>query len=353
MSDSKLKVLISGSVHGKLNQLFTRVNSINKRNGPFDLLLCVGDFFGNDNVDWQKCLDGVIKAPLQTYILGPMSDATVVLTSNSNGCELCENITYLGKKGLFTGSSGLKIAYFSGRESDGTYSDETITFSTSEAQSVIESIANSSNFQGVDILLSSQWPNGVEKYASPLEENDSDNFGSSVVSYVAKMLKPRYHFVSYNDILYERQPYRNHQVLAEDAQHVTRFISLSSLGNTSKKKWLYAFSITPLVLMDKSELRLQPPDVSEMPYRNVESKIETNKQNTNDKQYFYDMSAGNQQSDRKRHSKSDRFNDERKAKRQRKLCGELKLQFWTLYNAATNLPMVHFSQHGCYGSLED
>ncbi|CAM1328180.1 CWF19L1 (predicted) [Pycnogonum litorale] len=130
------------------------------------------------------------------------------------------------------------------------------------------------------------------------------------------MLKPRYHFVSYNDILYERQPYRNHQVLAEDAQHVTRFISLSSLGNTSKKKWLYAFSITPLVLMDKSELRLQPPDVSEMPYRNVESKIETNKQNTNDKQYFYDMSAGNQQSDRKRHSKSDRFNDERKAKRQ-------------------------------------
>ena len=41
-----VKILIAGSVHGKLKDLFKRVAAVNKSNGPFDLLLCTGDFFG-------------------------------------------------------------------------------------------------------------------------------------------------------------------------------------------------------------------------------------------------------------------------------------------------------------------
>lgn len=42
---STLKVLISGDPQGKLRTLFKRVAAVNKSNGPFDYLFCVGSFF--------------------------------------------------------------------------------------------------------------------------------------------------------------------------------------------------------------------------------------------------------------------------------------------------------------------
>ena len=37
--------LVAGDVEGQYDVLFNRVNTINKKSGPFDMLLCVGDFF--------------------------------------------------------------------------------------------------------------------------------------------------------------------------------------------------------------------------------------------------------------------------------------------------------------------
>ena len=42
---STRKVLLSGDPEGKLGALFKRVAAVNKSNGPFDMLLCVGGFF--------------------------------------------------------------------------------------------------------------------------------------------------------------------------------------------------------------------------------------------------------------------------------------------------------------------
>ena len=39
------KVLLSGDPEGKLGALFKRVAAVNKSNGPFDMLICVGSFF--------------------------------------------------------------------------------------------------------------------------------------------------------------------------------------------------------------------------------------------------------------------------------------------------------------------
>lgn len=36
-------------MNGNFNVLFSRVESIVKKSGPFDVLLCVGNFFNDDN----------------------------------------------------------------------------------------------------------------------------------------------------------------------------------------------------------------------------------------------------------------------------------------------------------------
>ena len=41
-----MKVLVSGDVDGNISALFKRVEAVNSKAGPFEMLLCVGSFFG-------------------------------------------------------------------------------------------------------------------------------------------------------------------------------------------------------------------------------------------------------------------------------------------------------------------
>ncbi|CAH2211446.1 jg22917 [Pararge aegeria aegeria] len=45
----KQKTLVCGDVNGNFNTLFSRVESIARKSGTFEVLLCVGNFFGADN----------------------------------------------------------------------------------------------------------------------------------------------------------------------------------------------------------------------------------------------------------------------------------------------------------------
>lgn len=45
MSSTPVNVLIAGDCNGKLSALFKRVAAVNKSNGPFHVLFCVGGFF--------------------------------------------------------------------------------------------------------------------------------------------------------------------------------------------------------------------------------------------------------------------------------------------------------------------
>lgn len=63
--------------------------------------------------------------------------------------------------------------------------------------------------------------------------------------------------------------FRNHRVLLESFQLVTRFIGLAYVDNAKKEKWLYAFSITPLRKMEHAELVVQPPNTTEFPYMEI------------------------------------------------------------------------------------
>lgn len=62
---------------------------------------------------------------------------------------------------------------------------------------------------------------------------------------------------------------RNHEVLQEKSNHVTRFIALAKVNNPKKLKWLYAFNITPMVNMPAQKLNEQPVGATPCPYDDV------------------------------------------------------------------------------------
>lgn len=56
---------MAGDVRGRFNQLFQRVESINKKAGCFEILLCVGDFFSEESKQNEE-LDGYINGYKQS-----------------------------------------------------------------------------------------------------------------------------------------------------------------------------------------------------------------------------------------------------------------------------------------------
>lgn len=131
--------------------------------------------------------------PVPTYVLGPSKPGVSIaeFVSEQDNGEICSNLTYLGKRGLYTASTGVKIAYLSGLE--GTASDDT-HFDMSDVE-LIRNACLSSNtstdFRGVDILMTSQWPKGIEK-----AEDDSTT--SALISWLSTQIRPRYHFCGLN-----------------------------------------------------------------------------------------------------------------------------------------------------------
>ncbi|XP_061524292.1 CWF19-like protein 1 isoform X1 [Phycodurus eques] len=301
MEEKPARVLVCGDVEGKLGALFNRVHSIQKKTGQFDLLLCVGEFFASTpeaEEEWQQYKSGAKKAPIHTYILGAGSQETAKKFPSADGCELADNITYLGRRGVFTGASGLQIAYVSGREAPREPAPAHC-FGPKDLTALLDPLTGSSKFRGVDVLLTSQWPRGVWRYANNPEVN-TKCCGSGAVAKLADKLKPRYHFAALEGAHYERLPYRNHVVLQENAQHVTRFIALATVNNPAKKKYLYAFNIIPMKTMEPSELVKQPQDVTENPYRRLAKDEETLKSGSGagveeeepSPQFFFDLGGG-------------------------------------------------------------
>ncbi|RMX57648.1 hypothetical protein pdam_00015893 [Pocillopora damicornis] len=260
------KILVSGDVCGKFNTLFERVRNILKKNKDFEMLLCVGSFFGSSEEskkEWEGYLAGNNSVPIPTFLLGPTEMHEVSYYSSvslENGGELCENVTYLGRKGILKTKSGLQIAYLSGLEKSEA-PEEGCHFVADDVMS-LESLCQDESFKGLDILISSSWPKGVSNFANQPERVDPEKNGSALVSRLAQQLRPRYHF-------------------------------------TGHEGYMYAFNIVPLVSMDKNELVKQPPDVTECPYNRLSgSNVNTADQNTNlqsqasatGQNFFFDMS---------------------------------------------------------------
>lgn len=205
MSD-KQRVLVCGDVEGNFKFFFSKVEAINKKNGPFDFLLCIGNFFGKENVGLEPYKNGMMTIPVPTYILGPNRPEDEDHYPEEDGCEICPNLTYLGKRGLYNASSGLKIAYLSGVEGD-TSKSQNCFFDEKDVVAVRNScLKGQPSFRGVDFLLTSAWPQDITN----LDPNEPtfDYNGSKLIAWLAVQVKPRYHVVGLHGIHYERPPYR-------------------------------------------------------------------------------------------------------------------------------------------------
>lgn len=81
--------------------------------------------------------------------------------------ELCLSlfICFPGRRGIFTGASGLQIAYVSGREARQEPAPSHC-FTPKDMGALVTPLLSNSKFRGVDILLTSQWPRGVWQYGN-------------------------------------------------------------------------------------------------------------------------------------------------------------------------------------------
>ncbi|KAD5317413.1 hypothetical protein E3N88_17359 [Mikania micrantha] len=216
------RILLCGDPLGHLNQLFKRVSSVNKSTGPFDALLCVGQFFPDSSERLEELteyVDGRKSIPLPTYFIGDYGAGAVKVLSAA-----AKDSSNQGFK-----MDGLKIR---------------------------------------DNLF---WLKGSGKFILHVSKSDippeiSESSGSdAMISELVAEIKPRYHIAGTKGIYYAREPYMN-----VDVAHVTRFIGLAAVGNASKQKFIHAISPTPASTMSSTEISTKPPNTTLSPYTYVE-----------------------------------------------------------------------------------
>ncbi|CAG9795733.1 unnamed protein product [Diatraea saccharalis] len=262
----KQKTLVCGDVNGNFNALFSRVETIVKKSGPFDVLLCVGNFFKDDNSELDAYKMGTRKVPVTTYVFGP-SNSDHIQFYPDEGSDIAPNIIYMGRRGIFTTSMDVKIAYLSGLSRRELGKDIPMcTFEPSDCSAVRDAcFRGQAEFRGVDVLISTLWPAGIQQDETQKVDVQEDRL-SDLLSWLSIHIKPRYHFVPSVDKYYERQPYRNQSVHQDYRECATRFIALAPVGNKMKEKWIYACSLQPISKMRMTDLLQATTDETPCPY---------------------------------------------------------------------------------------
>ncbi|ODV96502.1 hypothetical protein PACTADRAFT_2795 [Pachysolen tannophilus NRRL Y-2460] len=215
---ARLKLLVLNPNPTNLNKLLKQANSLNAKNGPFDLVLLVGDTLQNST----QAKD-LISIDQKTIFVEGINPAEFELEDVHK--EVVNNLIFLGKIGIYKLSNGVTIGYITGNLKDIT----------------MEKIQETFQNETIDILLSYQWPSFISKEQKlTLIANDVK------IDEVVKLTKPRYHFCcgSENGRFFERQP-----IYWKDESRLTRFVSLGTYGN-KLERWHYAFNLNLLSELD-------------------------------------------------------------------------------------------------------
>ena len=196
----KVKILIVGSVNGAFKKLFALVDSIQKKKGKFDLLLCAGNFFPASN-DAEKleefyevALSKSAEIPIPTYFV----DSTEIIgpfMQKKGMHKFHPNLHFLGRNGIhtFKDLNNLRIAFVSGKDAEilGTSVSESIKpsneyFGAYYGHHDIENLILENKNKDVDIFLTSQLPFTL------FGSEGSHQHSSSLLDVLIDNINPRY-----------------------------------------------------------------------------------------------------------------------------------------------------------------
>ncbi|CAI5760619.1 unnamed protein product [Candida verbasci] len=233
-----VKIAIEGCCHGSLNQIYSHLNS-----KKIDLLLICGDFqairnksdFKSLNVplkyqqmgDFHEYYSGLKTAPITTIFIGGNHECSTYLKELKYGGWVAQNIYYLGSFGSLY-YKGLQICGYSGIFNYGNFIKSDLNLNYDEVfklplnQDSIRSIyhVNLKNFikmclinDKVDIILSHDWPVGIEKFGNKVEllkrkpffkkDIELGRLGSPLNKFLIHYLKPKFWFSGHLHVKFE------------------------------------------------------------------------------------------------------------------------------------------------------
>ncbi|KAH6660647.1 CwfJ C-terminus 1-domain-containing protein-like protein [Truncatella angustata] len=240
------KVIVLGSLNGKLEPAFQKLATLHAKNN-FSFALVTGDLFGSgdDGALVTRLLNGEIKVPLTTYFTvgtGPLPAQVIERIEKDE--DICENLHYLGKRSINKTSDGIRIVTLGGAL------DRSIVGGQSKEQHLpFHTESDAKSLRGAnkaDILLTSIWPAGVwSKSQVPLApESQAAVTSTQEIADLCSAIKPRYHFsFSPTDFFWEREPFFYPDAEDNTDRPITRFISMAPFGNAAKAKAMYAFTL--------------------------------------------------------------------------------------------------------------
>jgi len=276
VSGAPRRLFICGDASGRLEELYATIEKQIARLGCFDALLCVGDFLpplGTAVEGFSPYLRGEKVPPIETFFVdgGP-----TLLQSAPAGCVLGGGLHFLGGYGLRE-VWGLRIAFLSGRYDQALYETSGADFVgnayTCRAVAELQKMCASDPWgRGVDVLLTSEWPAGLERKIfeagqGPPADPDGSRLSRSAwcappVAEICAALEPRYHLFGTADLFYQRVPFAT-----PNGGHVCRCIGLGRVGSRERhRKWIHALSLSPVAQMTTEEIGQLPPDATPCPF---------------------------------------------------------------------------------------
>jgi hypothetical protein len=270
----KVKVLFAADLLGNFAAL-------DKQIPKFDLVFCVGKTLA-PNEATAAVFNNTFKGfPVPVYFVdnGPLRH--VLSAKYPHGGEISPNLFYLGGVGIQK-IKGLQVGYVSGdyeyRKSRprpnniNSILDALNLYEDSDIDKIISHVTADSEFKGLDVLLTCNWPKGYSQYLERLQMHPDISVqeftGLEMISKFAYYCKPRYHVSAGHDFYFERIPYVNYDNYGKPA-HTTRLICLGKCPQGSEKakyKYLYAAGLAPIDTMESSVLHERPDSTTENPY---------------------------------------------------------------------------------------
>ncbi|KAJ3212624.1 hypothetical protein HDU82_008846 [Entophlyctis luteolus] len=297
-------------------------------------MLAVGDFFAaasSNDVFAGQLLDGQVAGtvalfvsvssyvcrfpvPVPLYVIAGKTPppARIMERIEKTGGEICPNLYYLGDSGVFSTTSGIKLAFLSGTLSR----DEEITGNNNQSYSrkaVVKLVKSLSGSPEIDILLTTEFPRDIARHSSlQFGSANPSTIGVEPIAHLVNSLRPRYHFASSasisfpsSNVFFEREPFENDvRETTEKGAIVTRFIGLASfpeLGVKSKEKWFYAFNLVPMAKLDAGILYQKPENTTPSPFAQTyesRSALKRPIESENEGNFFW----GDQQSGKKKNA---------------------------------------------------